>query len=78
MAYRISFPRGGFRNPKSQLPDANIERLMLANLRKFAIRLLSEVRINRTDCVNDLDQSVTIPFEGQTMSLQDLKRLDGL
>jgi hypothetical protein len=78
MAYRISFPRGGFRNSKSQLPDANIERLMLASLRKFAVRLLSEVRINGTDHVNDLDQSVAIPFEGQKMSLQDLKRLDGL
>jgi hypothetical protein len=58
MAYRISFPRGGFRNPKSQLPDANIERLMLANLRKFAVRLLPEVRINGRDRVNDLDQSI--------------------
>jgi hypothetical protein len=51
---------------------------MLANLRKFAVRLLSEVRINGTGRVNDLDQSVAIPFEGPTMSLQDLKRLDGL
>jgi hypothetical protein len=44
----------------------------VANSKVFA----SEVRIDGTGHVNDLDQSVTILFKGPTMSLQDLKRLN--